>query len=62
VTNKNVKIKIMGKREDVEQFLTQLEASFALMLKSKLVPNDNDFGVHCFLDLDPYALRKEGDV
>lgn len=54
-----VKIKVSGSQRDVEQFLAQLQKKFLLMLKSKLFQNDNDGGVHCFLDLDPYAIRKE---
>jgi hypothetical protein len=52
-----VTIKISGKRVDVEQFLVELEKTYAMMLKSKLLYND-DGGVHVFVDLDPYALRK----
>ena len=55
---KQITIKVSGKQADVEQFLVVLEETFALMLKSKIFPNDNDFGVHVFLDIDPYALRK----
>jgi len=54
--SKNVKVKVSGNREAVEQFLAQLETKFSLMLKSKIFSNDRDCGVHCFIDLDPYAV------
>ena len=53
--SKTVKVKVSGNRQAVEQFLVVLETKFTLMLKSKLLLNDED-GVHCFLD--PYAVRK----
>jgi hypothetical protein len=54
----NVKVKVLGDREDVEQFLKVIEKTFALMLKSKLLPNSDGDGIHCYLDIDPYALRE----
>jgi hypothetical protein len=54
----NVKIKVSGYHDDVEQFLSVIDNVFALMLKSPLLENSQDKGVHCFLDLDPYALRE----
>ena len=55
--SRTVKVKVIGSRQAVEQLLCELEKTFSLMLKSKLLLND-DGGVHCFLDLDPYALRE----
>jgi hypothetical protein len=54
----NVKIKVSGYHDDVEQFLSVIENVFALMLKSPLLENSQDNGVHRFLDLDPYALKQ----
>lgn len=58
----NVKFKVSGDKKDVEQCLVQLQVTFALMLVSKLFANDSDSGVHCFIDLDPYAIRKVSPV
>jgi hypothetical protein len=57
----NVKIKVSGNQAAVEQFLKELDKNFALMLKSKLLANEHDLGVHCFIDLDPCAVRKEAE-
>ena len=54
----NVKVKVLGDCEDVEQFLAVIEKTFALMLKSKLIQNSENDGVHCYIDLDPHALRQ----
>ena len=54
----NVKVKVLGDTEDVEQFLKIIENNFALMLKSSLLPNKGEEGVHCYVDIDPYALKQ----
>ena len=54
----NVKLKVMGSHRDVGQFLAVIDKVFALSLKSPLLQNSDGNGVHRFLDLDPYALRK----
>ena len=58
---RKVTIKVKGNRQSVEQFLSQLENNFALMLKSKIIPNNDSAGVHCFVDLDPFAVRNRGE-
>lgn len=54
----NVKLRVSGKKEDVEQFLKIIESTFKLMLKSPVLQNSDDNGIHQFLDLDPYVLKK----
>lgn len=53
----NVTVKVSGKKEAVERFVSELEEIFTLMLRSKLLRNDSDTNVHCFIDLDPFTLR-----
>jgi hypothetical protein len=55
--SKNVTLKVSGKKEAVERFVAELEEVFVLMLRSKLLRNDCDNNVHCFIDLDPFTLR-----
>lgn len=54
-----VEVKVSGDQKAVEQFLKIIEDKFELMLKSKLLTNKSDGGVHCFVDLDPYSIRGE---
>ena len=55
----NVTLKVSGKKDSVERFVFELEEIFTLMLKSKLLRNDSDNNVHCFIDIDPFAIRKD---
>ena len=56
--NKSVVVKVSGTPEDVAEFLRCLDAQFSVMMKSKLLPNKGEEGVHCFVDLNPY-IRSE---
>lgn len=53
-----VQIKVSGENAAVEQFMAVIREIFALSIESKLLKNNKDAGVHCFVDLDPYALKE----
>lgn len=56
--SEQITIKISGKKAAVEEFIAQQEKIYSLILKTKLLPNDSDFGYHCFLDIDVQSVRK----
>ncbi len=53
----NVKMKAYGNRKAVEKLINRIDAVFANVKKSSLIPNDYSMGVHCFLELDPTVIR-----
>ncbi len=56
--DKQIDIKVSGEKSSVENFIFEMEKIFPLMVKSKILSNDKDPGMHCFISLDPNVTNK----
>jgi hypothetical protein len=43
-------LKISGTENSVQKFLDKLKKTYGMLMVGKLLPNDDDSGVHCFVD------------
>ena len=58
----SVKVKVIGKRTDVDRCLSVIDQTFELTLKSRVIEHPENDDVHCFVELNPYALRKKSEI
>lgn len=54
-----IELKVSGAFENVKHFLDVFDAIYPASLKSKLLPNRAEEGVHCFVTFDPFAEVKK---
>jgi hypothetical protein len=47
-----VTLKISGTVKAVQKFLAKQQKTYSILIVSKLLPNDADSGVHCFVTLN----------
>ena len=45
-------VKISGTECSVQKFLQKLKKTYVMLMVGKLLPNDGDLGVHCFVDIN----------
>ena len=45
-------VKISGTEISVQKFLEKLKKTYGMLMVGKLLPNDDDGGVHCFVDVN----------
>lgn len=45
-------LKVSGSEESVHKFLEKLQRDYSKVLLGRLLMNDNNDGVHCFVDID----------
>jgi len=45
-------LKISGIENSVQKFLEKLKKTYGMLMVGKLLPNDADSGVHCFVDVN----------
>lgn len=45
-------VKISGTENSVQKFLEKLKRTYGMLMIGKLLQNDDDRGVHCFVDVN----------
>jgi hypothetical protein len=45
-------LKISGTEKSVQKFLEKLKKTYGMLMVGKLLPNDDDSGIHCFVDVN----------
>jgi len=54
----SVRIKVIGSKEALEEFIRVLQSIFPVLVSSPVLPNDRDSNFHVFLNLNPF-LKSE---
>lgn len=56
--SKSVSVKIQGPQETVELVVAQLKKVYKMLVVGQIMKNDQDNGVHIFLNIDPQLANK----
>jgi hypothetical protein len=56
-----VTLKITGTANAVQKFVDKQQKTYTILIVSKLMPNDADTGVHCFVTLNVNTEVTEGE-
>jgi hypothetical protein len=56
-----VTLKITGTANSVQKFVDKQQETYSILISSKLMPNDTDNGVHCFVTLNINTEVTEGE-
>jgi hypothetical protein len=54
-------VKISGTEKSVQKFLEKLKKTYGMLMVGKLLPNDEDSGVHCFVDVNVESEVNEAE-